>query len=406
VPAAVRLQGVSKSFRFRAQRATTLKSAVLDAVGRRRPGGAERFVALRDVTLEVGAGRSLGVIGRNGSGKSTLLRLIAGIYRPDAGRVRVDGRVAALIELGAGFHPEFSGRENVLLNALVLGLSRRDVARKLDEIVAFSGLAAFIDQPTRTYSTGMYMRLGFSVAVHVDPEVLLVDEVLAVGDAEFQKRCHDRLAELRRRGTTLVIVTHDPAAVERWCDEAVWLDGGAVRAAGSPRTVLDHYQDAVVREESAALAAMHERPGEGARRWGRGDVRIEGVTLRGAGAGARYVFESGEPLTATLRYRVERPAPAPVFGFAVMRADGFCVYGGNTELAGVALPALGRTGEVSVTFDRLDLVGGSYFLDVAVNSREGVVYDYHGRHYPFAVRSRPGELGVARLPHRWGVRPD
>lgn len=402
----ITLQGVSKSFRLRAHHATTLKTALLDLAGRRGPRRAARFVALRDVSLEVGKGRSLGVIGRNGSGKSTLLRLIAGIYRADTGLVRVDGRVAALIELGAGFHPEFSGRENILLNALVLGLPRRAIAGKLDEIAAFAGLEAFIDQPTRTYSSGMYMRLGFAVAVHVDPDVLLVDEVLAVGDEEFQKRCHERLVQLRRRGTTLVIVTHDPSAVERWCDDAVWLDRGSVRAAGPPRAVIDHYHDAIAHEESATLAALHAQPGDGARRWGTGEVRIEHVTLRDAAGGERHVFESGEPLTATFRYHVERPVPPPVFGFAVTRSDGLCVYGANTQLAGLELPPLGVSGEASVALDRLDVVAGTYFLDVAVHSREGLVYDYHGRRYPFSVRSRPGELGIARLPHRWRVLPD
>ena len=403
--AAITLHHVTKTFRLRGYRATTLKTAAMEVLRGRRMRKDERFEVLRDVDLSLEAGRSLGIIGRNGSGKSTLLKLIAGIYRPDAGEIHVSGRVASLIELGAGFHPEFTGRENVVINGLILGLSRRAIAMKFDEIVEFSGLGGFIDEPTRTYSSGMYMRLGFAVAVHLEPDILLVDEVLAVGDEEFQKRCFDRVSDLRRRGTTLVLVTHDPVAVERWCDDAVWLDRGGVRAAGSPRKVLDLYHEALTQDESDALARSYMEPMDGSHRWGTREVEITGVRLADAAGRERYVFESGEAVIATIGYRVHQPVTSAIFGFAILRADGFCVYGSNTEIADIKLPDLGTSGQIALTLDRLDLVAGSYFIDVAVNSREGSAYDYHGRRYPFSVRSLPGELGVTRLPHRWKISP-
>jgi lipopolysaccharide transport system ATP-binding protein len=243
---AIETQGLWKTFRLprRVRGHTTLKSALIGALrGRSRP--TPRVEVLRGVDLRVPRGSTLGVIGANGSGKTTFLKVLAGIYRPSAGRVVVRGRVSALIELGAGFHPEFSGRENVLLNGLILGLTRRQVWERFDRIVAFAGLEDVIDHPVRTYSSGMYMRLGFAVAAHVDPEVFLIDEVLAVGDASFVPRCEARMLELQRRGTTMVLVSHDLPAVERWCDRAIWLDGGRVAAEGRPAEVTGLYQEAV-----------------------------------------------------------------------------------------------------------------------------------------------------------------
>src|SRR5687768_17255064 len=232
----------------------TLKSALLSGriLSGLRPD--EVFEALRGVSFEVPAGRSVGVIGRNGSGKSTMLKLIAGIGKPTSGTVDVRGRVSALIELGAGFHPEISGRENVFINGMMLGLSKREIAKRFDEIVAFAELEDFIDAPVKTYSSGMYMRLGFAVAINVDPDVLLVDEVLAVGDEAFTHKCLDKFAEFRRRGRTVVLVTHSRDLVTRFCDEALWLDGGVVRGHGDPKRVIDSYLMDVNRAADEAMA--------------------------------------------------------------------------------------------------------------------------------------------------------
>src|SRR5213082_2203679 len=243
---AIELQNVTKIYRrYSGRQFATLKSALLQRSILRDLQPSEVFPALTDVSFTVPRGSTYGVIGRNGSGKSTALKLVAGITKPTSGRVRVDGRISALIELGAGFHPEISGRENVFINGIMLGLSKREIHARFDEIVDFAELQEFIDAPVKTYSSGMYMRLGFAVAIHVNPDVLLVDEVLAVGDEGFTHKCLDKFAEFKRRGKTILLVTHSLSVVERFCDEAVWLDEGAVRAHGDPRRVVDAYLAAV-----------------------------------------------------------------------------------------------------------------------------------------------------------------
>src|SRR5215217_1901838 len=237
----------------------TLKSALLRGSLIRDLRPDETFTAVRDVSFTVPAGRTLGVIGRNGSGKSTMLKLVAGITKPTSGTVRVNGRISALIELGAGFHPEISGRENVFINGIMLGLTKREITRRFDEIVEFAELQDFIDAPVKTYSSGMYMRLGFAVAIHVDPDVLLVDEVLAVGDEGFTHKCLDKFSDFRRRGKTILLVTHSLGLVERLCDEALWIDEGKGRTSGDPRRVVGAYITDVERSEEAALTAADAR---------------------------------------------------------------------------------------------------------------------------------------------------
>src|SRR6476661_649311 len=253
---AIDVINVSKVYRkyARKKQFATLKSAILDGslLGDLKPD--ETFQALRGVSFSVPKGCTFGVIGRNGSGKSTLLKCVAGITRPTEGEVKVDGRISALIELGAGFHPEISGRENIFINGIMLGLTKKDIQRRFDEIVEFAEMRDFIDAPVKTYSSGMYMRLGFAVAVHVDPEVLLVDEVLAVGDEGFTHKCLDKFAEFRRRNKTILLVTHSLSLVERFCDDAIWLDGGRAQTHGDPRRVVDAYLSAVEKSEDQLLA--------------------------------------------------------------------------------------------------------------------------------------------------------
>ncbi len=282
---AVEVENVSKWFRRQSiQLSTSLKTAFVDFVlHRRRPDARPTFQALNGITLMVEKGKTLGIIGRNGSGKSTLLKLLMGIYRPDRGTINIQGRVGGVLELGAGFHPEFSGRENVFVNGIVLGLSKREVRSRFDEIVRFAELEAFIEEPVKTYSLGMYMRLGFSVAIHADPDILLIDEILAVGDEAFQQKCFEKIGEFRRRGKTIIFVSHDLAAVERWSDQTAWLGEGIIQEWGTPRGVIDLYRRALSAQgEKAAIA---ERPrsedevragtvGETPNRWG---SREEGV---------------------------------------------------------------------------------------------------------------------------------
>ena len=421
---AIEVRDVRKVYRRygRRRQFATLKSALLSGsiIGDLKPDDA--FEALRGVSFDVAAGKTFGIVGRNGSGKSTLLKLIAGIGRPTSGAVRVNGRVSALIELGAGFHPEISGRENVFINGMMLGLSRRDVARLFDDIVAFAELEDFIDAPVKTYSSGMYMRLGFAVAIHVDPEVLLVDEVLAVGDEAFTHKCLDKFAELRRRGRTVLLVTHQLEMVSRFCDEALWLDQGVARAHGDPKRVIDAYLTAVSAGENEQLArasaASHESRSAGSEppiangesvdmfaagegRWGSREVEIAAVDLVGAAGQPAHVFQSGDAVEIRLALRAAAPVKDLVVGVAIFNADGTCCYGTNTLIEGAPAGEIIGSGEVRFHIDSLSLVEGSYKLDVAVHRENGAPYDYHRLLHSFRVTSRLKEAGIFRPPHTW-----
>ena len=386
----------------------TLKSALLSGELLRDLKPDETFHALRGVSFQVDAGRTFGIIGRNGSGKSTMLKLIAGIGKPTAGRVHVAGLVSALIELGAGFHPEISGRENVFINGMMLGLTKRQIAERFDDIVAFAELQDFIDAPVKTYSSGMYMRLGFAVAVNVDPDVLVVDEVLAVGDEAFTHKCLDTFAEFKRRGKTILIVTHQLELVERFCHEALWLDGGVAKAQGEPKRVIDAYLLDVAHGENRALATAEAvTTATEQRRWGSREVEITDVALHGI-SGATHMFNSGD--RAEIRIRVHAPAPVVdfVFGIAIHNADGICCYGTNTHIEGARPGELHGDADVRFAIDHLDLVDGTYTLDVAAHRENGAPYDYHRRVQTFRVVSRVKDVGIFRPRHHWsfagGVR--
>ena len=468
---AIELHHVSKVYRRHGRRRqfATLKSALLTGSLVRHLQPDESFSALSDVSVTVPKGACYGVIGRNGSGKSTLLKIVAGITKPTSGSVRVRGRVSALIELGAGFHPEISGRENVFINGVMLGLSRREISDRFDEIVEFAELEDFIEAPVKTYSSGMYMRLGFAVATHVDPDVLLVDEVLAVGDEAFSLKCLDTFAEFKRRGKTILLVTHGLAMVERFCDEAVWLEAGQNRTTGDPTRVVQMYladveqaedqhlaaEDAKAQQtlvtqappetvsepvaESAAPARPEEASGgstaeaaevvevaevaevaevvevvEAAEdddpppdmfaaksgRWGSGAVQIEKVTLEGD-RGSAHVFHTGDPMTIRMRIRAARPVDDFAFGVSIFSTDGVCCYGTNTYIEEMESESLEGEAEVVFAIERLDLVEGTYKLDVAVHKRDGFSYDYHRLLYTFRVKSRTKDAGIYRPRHVW-----
>ncbi|HVR71048.1 MAG TPA: ABC transporter ATP-binding protein [Vicinamibacteria bacterium] len=398
----------------------TLKSALLrgSLLSDLRPD--QTFIALDGVSFEVPAGATFGVIGENGSGKSTLLKLIAGITKPTTGELHVNGRLSALIELGAGFHPEISGRENVVINGIMLGLTRREVDERFDEIVAFAELERFIDAPVKTYSSGMYMRLGFAVAIHVDPDVLLIDEVLAVGDEAFTRKCLDKVGEFRRRGKTIVLVTHSLGLVEKMCDDALWLRHGRVADRGDPKRVVDAYLTYVAGGEEALLTREHgqpaaapaaaesmtpaapdEAPGYRQGRWGSREVEITGVRLLDDHGQERHVYVPGETLSIVLDVRSAGPVEDFVFGVGVFTADGVSAYGTNTHLEDFVPTRLAGKGEVRLVFQDLRLVEGTYLLDVAAHRRDGTPYDYHRGLYSFRVKSRIKDVGVYRPPHRW-----
>jgi ABC-type Na+ transport system ATPase subunit NatA len=345
--------------------------------------------------------------------------------------VSVHGRVSALIELGAGFHPEISGRENVFINGIMLGLTKREVEDRYDAIVDFAELREFIDAPVKTYSSGMYMRLGFSVAIHVDPDVLLVDEVLAVGDEAFTHKCLDKFAEFKRRGRTTLLVTHTLSLVERFCDVAIWLDAGRKRAEGLPKRVIDAYVADVEMQEERFLAAAETDarpaavsepppaepapatpavppPSEPAGlaktaqgRWGSGLVSIVDVAMLNRAGETVHIHHSGDPFTVRLRVRAPQPVSDFAFGIAISGADGQLVYGTNTDLERVGPLSLTGDAEVRVEIEALDLVEGTYKLDVAAASQDGVPYDYHRLLYTFRVKSPVKDTGVYRPRHRW-----
>jgi ABC-type polysaccharide/polyol phosphate transport system ATPase subunit len=411
----------------------TLKSALLGGSLIRDLNPDETFSAIRDVSFVVPAGRTFGVIGRNGSGKSTMLKLVAGITKPTSGSVHVNGRISALIELGAGFHPEISGRENVFINGIMLGLSKREVAKRFDEIVEFAEMKDFIDAPVKTYSSGMYMRLGFAVAIHVDPDVLLVDEVLAVGDEGFTHKCLDKFAEFKRRGKTILLVTHALSMVERFCDEALWLDAGTRKGLGDPKRIIDAYITSVERSEEALLAAGDARaqeltvpisPDEPASallpdhpvesgsapanmflaaegRWGSREVEITDVMLSTSDGERAHVFHSGDRLDISIRLHAPLPIEDFVVGLGLFNAEGVCCYGTNTNVEDYKSELLHGDGEVTITIDNLDLVEGTYKLDVAIHRVDGYPYDYHRLLYTFRVKSRTKDVGIYRPKHSW-----
>jgi len=391
--ASVELAGVWKRYRVYRERFRSLKEVAIH----RRFGQWEDHWALRDINVEVAAGQSFGMIGANGAGKSTALKVMAGILTADRGQVAVRGRVSGLIELGAGFQPEYTGRENVFLNASLLGLRSAEVRRRFDEIVSFAELEDHIDEPLRTYSSGMQMRLGFSIALKVDPEVLLVDEVLAVGDEAFQRKCFDWLEEFRARGGTLVLVSHNLGAVRQMCDRVAWIGTGEVRAMGDPGEVIGTYMDAVRDRRTEALAhafAGQEAPA----------VELISVRLLDAERSEVTEIEPGSLLAVEISYRANRRLATPVFGVAMYRNDGTYVYGTNTAVDGYQVPPIDSDGTITLTYDSLPLLGGRYLLTVAVFPSPGAhvgAIDSHPQRYQFRVAGSTLEQGLVQLEHHW-----
>jgi ABC-type polysaccharide/polyol phosphate transport system ATPase subunit len=425
---AIELTNVTKVYRrYSGRQFATLKSALLQRSILRDLAPSETFPALTDVSFTVPKGATYGVIGRNGSGKSSALKLVAGITKPTSGTVRVDGRISALIELGAGFHPEISGRENVFINGIMLGLSKREIQQRFNEIVDFAELRDFIDAPVKTYSSGMYMRLGFAVAIHVDPDVLLVDEVLAVGDEGFTHKCLDKFAEFRRRGKTILLVTHSLNLVERFCDEALWLDEGRAQTHGDPKRVVGAYLTAVEEGEDQLMAAttakaLHDVGQEGPEgpegqdrpadptsdmfqategRWGSREIEIVDVTLLDRNGHPSHVFHTGEPMAIRLSVRAQQPTDDCVFGIGLFNADGVCCYGTNTFIEEMQPASITGDAEATFAVDTLELVEGTYKLDVAIHKRDGYPYDYHRLLYTFRVKSRTHDVGIYRPRHSW-----
>jgi lipopolysaccharide transport system ATP-binding protein len=437
---AIRAEKLSKRFWLHTERRTGLKERFI----RGSAPKAKEFWALRDASFEIRRGSTFGLLGQNGSGKSTTLKVLAGIYRPTSGLVEVNGRVSALLELGAGFHAELTGRENVRLNGAILGLSRRQIDASMDRIIDFAGLGDFIDSPVKVYSSGMYVRLGFAVAVSLDPEILMVDEIIAVGDEEFQRKCFDHLFELRKRGSTIILVSHSLGLIGDLCDQAAWLEHGHVRELGPARAVVDKYladvNDREVRATQAtriaqdrAQAASDEAQGaipaggsagEGQQnhrgeggpeeattelgrtvtstpgRLGSGEIRITGLEYLDADGNRSPILLSGSPCTFRIRYTSSQTIQKAIFGIGFFNEAGVDVSGTNSRRLGEWHVEAG-SGYVDFELKELLLQPSTYRISAAIHDR-GHTYDLADREYELRVRgSGDDDPGVARMPGIW-----
>ena len=407
--AAITVQNVSKKFRtYHPQKPNTIAELVVKGPNLLR--AADQFWALQDVSFQIDQGRMLGVIGKNGAGKSTLLRLIGGVGRPDSGRIQVNGRIGALLDLGAGFHPDLTGRENTFISGVISGLLRQEISERFDSIVAFAELENFIDNPLRTYSTGMQMRLAFAIAAHIDPDVLLIDEVLAVGDLAFQRKCLERIARFRADGCTILLVSHDADQVQKLCDEVLWLRQGQIVAHGEPEIVVGQYvaemADQTRRRTPPVTPTLRTSSGTALQinknRFGSLEMEITAVRLLDAQGADVSEIASGQPLQVAITYQAPTPILMPIVGLTISREDGFVCYDTHTEAAGIKLGERQGEGHISLILDRLDLIQGAYFVDVGIyEANWSHAYDYHWHAYPLLVTTGLGDKGVLAPPSSW-----
>jgi ABC-type polysaccharide/polyol phosphate transport system ATPase subunit len=388
------VEQVGKRFRLRRSGTRSLKSAFLDIL--RSPRGARRetFWALQDINFTVNRGETLGIVGANGAGKSTLLSLLAGTKVPTTGRIQTTGTVSSLLELGAGFHPDLSGRENVFLAGAIMGLSRRQMRARFDAIVEFAGLHDFIDQPVKHYSSGMYVRLGFAVAVEVDPDILLIDEVLAVGDENFQKKCLRKMEDFRRAGKTMLIISHDLGTIQSISDRILFLQDGRVAGLGAPDEVVGRYR----------AAARARQTGGHEREWGTGEASIQTVITEDADGRPADTFQAGDTLRCRIRYQAHQRIENPVFGFAVADASARVVFGSNTQIGGVNIPAIEGEGEITLVLQDIPFGSGNYLLSFSLHSADHRT-NYHrlDHYFSISVVNPDSFEGVCRIPTRWEV---
>jgi lipopolysaccharide transport system ATP-binding protein len=395
---AILARHLSKRFWLRSEHRTALKERIIRG---KAPQGRELW-ALRDASFEVGRGSTFGLVGPNGSGKSTALKVLAGIYRPTSGTVVVNGRVSALLELGAGFHGELTGRENIRLNATILGMSARQIDAAMDGIIDFSGIEPFIDSPVKVYSSGMVVRLGFAIAVALDPEILIIDEVIAVGDEEFQRKCFDHLFELRKRGVTIVLCTHALGLIQDLCDQAIWLDLGRVRALGAARQIVDSYLGDVNERETLNQATPVDAKSGAApsKRLGTGEVHVTDVSFMDGDGRPGPMLLSESPCTVRLHFVAHEAVPRAVFGIGFVHESGVNVAGPNSGRTGPWPLAKGE-GYVDFVVDELLLSPATYLLSTAIVDR-GHTYDYADREFELHVRGQGDqEPGLVRMRGTW-----
>jgi ABC-type polysaccharide/polyol phosphate transport system ATPase subunit len=435
----IKVTGVSKNFHLQIDRPRSFQELVLGLFESDPHTSSELLWALRDVSFSVEAGETVGIVGANGSGKSTCLKLLTRILEPTSGEVEITGRVASMIELGAGFHPELTGRENIFLHGSILGLKRRRIEAHFDEIVAFSELERFIDVPVKFYSSGMYVRLAFASAINVEPDILLIDEVLAVGDQRFQEKCLAHIESLKNRGVTIVFVSHNLDTVRDLCERAFWLDEGILREDGPSEEVIKCYLEAVQKREAPEASSTpapaqatsqpsapaivdgdagereekvderrEEAPEEQSpiqpRQWGSGEIEITRVSFLEPDGRAYNKVPAGAPVIIDISYQAHEPIDNPVFGIAIHRRDGLHITGINTSLDAFSIPMAQGRGHVQYRIDRLSLEEGSYCLSVAVHSDDmSCVYDYQefSHHFHVICEDTPGHEGIVNLGGSW-----
>jgi lipopolysaccharide transport system ATP-binding protein len=414
---AIVIENVTKHFRKSTvqRHHTTLKTEVVRWFRRQRRQLPQMFIqSLNGINLRVPQGQTVGIIGRNGAGKSTLLKIITGIYTPSSGTVEVNGRISALLDLGAGFHPDFSGRENILINGIILGMSRNEIRARMEAIIDFSELSDFIDEPVRTYSSGMYMRLAFAVATHVDPDILVIDEILAVGDEHFSRKSRAKMNEFKSQGKTIVLVTHDLNTVQTWCDWAVWIDAGRIQSVGNPREVVHQYRDAVALAD--AQTSVGPAPGSSTRLEPLADPASVGAGE--TDASARIPIELGQlhllnqfghevsaflpndSLDVCLDFWANTVTDNATFSISIVRAEGDKIFATDTRAESVPLPKpLPSFGRLYFRIEQLNLGDGAYTVDV-IAQVEGMSQPQR-RVSNFSVESGLPDSGLVRLPHRW-----
>lgn len=425
------VQNITKKFKIYLDKGSQLKERLLF---RSRNRYEEREV-LKGISFQVRRGEAIGLIGHNGCGKSTTLKLLTKIMYPDSGSITMHGRVSSLIELGAGFHPDMSGRENIYTNASIFGLTKKEIDSRLQDIIRFSELEEFIDNPVRTYSSGMYMRLAFSVAINVDADILLIDEILGVGDANFQAKCFNKLREIKAKGTTIVIVSHSLGQIEQICDRSIWIHEGVIRAEGEPKEIdlayLEYMGQKIQERTAQELAAQAEaraeaeraaqeaaqqeaaqtsgpppepeEPEEVRKRWGSGDARIRRIHVCTADGQEQRMFRTGDAVHIRVDYRVKKPVEDAVFGIGIFNRDGVQCYGTNTHIDKLPQFRLTQDGTMEIRLHKVDLLPGEYLIDIAIESGDGIPVDYYREACRIEMLSPIGDVGITRIGHTWTI---
>lgn len=421
---AIEVRNVTKSFKIYTDKGHTLKEKVL--FSNRRTFEVRKVID--GISFDVKKGEAVGLIGHNGCGKSTTLKMLTRIMYPDSGTIEMSGRVSSLIELGAGFHPDMSGRDNIYINASIFGLTKGEIDEKVEDIIAFSELEDFIDNPVRTYSSGMYMRLAFAVAINVNAEILLIDEILGVGDVAFQEKCFNKLREIKASGTTIVIVSHSLGQIEQICERSIWIHEGKIHMEGKPREVHPEYLEYMgekrqesdekerVRQEEKKHSAEKENDeakgtesekklaeDEEKKRWGNGNAKIQLVRMLDNSGKDRRTFKTGQEVTIEIEYEVSKEVKDAIFGIGIFRIDGVHCYGTNTRIDKLNTFDLTKNGQCKMIIDSLELLPGEYLLDVAIECGTGIPVDYCREMCKFSMTSAIGDVGTMRLEHCWKV---